>query len=460
MRMKMRTVIGFAAACTLAGALSATTYAPAFAAGAPEPVSPGATGTSALIQRQILLSRVANQIISLTRQGRAAGYSGYGDIDISLPQNLVTLYWKGTVPATLHNELVRLRRTAAIRVVAAPYTWLDLEAQTHRISGMQAELSARGITLSRVGPLPGATGVQVAVDPSQSTALKAAARADAASTVARAMPSLMAAGPAPVTVTTAPMAITGSAGLTGTAARALSAGSALSPGIVVASRNLDDSPWWGGDRIVRSGQFVCSSGFSLINSAGHQFMLTAGHCGGIGTVWRAGTNQVSGPLMGTEVNRDSGGDTAIIAVNNNEGWIWDKGWNSTVGEQVIASATAIKGNSLCTEGATSGVRCSAIVQQTGIDLPLGGGETAHNEVYATGKSGQQIDATGDSGGPVIGNSGIAGDVIAFGTMTALTSTVGCSNISPGLMSPLCGSGLYFEDLNAALNHWVANLYFG
>jgi streptogrisin D len=383
---------------------------------------------------------VADQVINLTRQGSVAGYSGYGDIEISAPLNAVTLYWKGAVPATLHNELLRMRGTAAVRVVSAPYTWRDLEAQTHRISGMQAELRARGIVLSRVGPLPGATGVEAAVDPGRSPALRAA-HANTASTVARSMPSLLATAPAPVTVTTAP-AVT-----------------LVSTGITVATRNLDDSPWWGGDRIIRAGGVVCSAGFSLINAAGHQFMLTAGHCGGIRTVWYAG-DKGGGPLMGTEVNRDSGGDTAIIAVNNNQGWIYDKGWNSTVGEQVIASGTAIRKESLCTEGATSGARCDAIVQRTGIDLPLGNGETAHNEVYATAKSGQQIAADGDSGGPVIGNSGIPGEVIAFGTITGFNVRVGCTNIDPNLHSPQCGSDVYFEDINAALNHWVANLYFG
>ena len=435
MRMKARTVIGFA--CALGVAASAATYAPARAAGSPGSAS---SGVSALNQRQIRLARVANQLIDLTRQGNAAGYSGYGDIEISVPLNAVTLYWKGAVPATLHNELLRMRRTAAVRMVSAPFTWRELEAQTHRISGRQAELRARGIVLSRVGPLPGATGVQMAVDPSQSPALRAA-QANAASTVARAMPTLLAAAPAPVTVTTAPAVRMASARIT------------------VANRNLDDSPWWGGDRIIRAGGVVCSTGFSLINPAGHQFMLTAGHCGGINSVWYAG-DKGGGPLMGTEVNRDSGGDTAIIAVNNNEGWIYDKGWNSTVGEQVVASGTAVYHESLCTEGATSGARCDAIVQQTGIDLPLGNGETAHNEVYATAKSGQQIVATGDSGGPVIGNSGIPGEVIAFGTMTGFSVGVGCKNIDPNIVSPQCGSDLYFEDINAALNHWIANLYFG
>jgi streptogrisin D len=437
MRMKARTVIGFAAACTLGVAVSAATYAPARAAGSPGSASSGA---SALNQRQIRLARVANQIINLTRQGRAAGYSGYGDIEISVPLNAVILYWKGAVPTTLHHELLRMRRTAAVRVVSAPYTWRNLEAQTHRISGMQADLRARGIVLSRVGPMPGATGVEAAVDAGRSPALRAAP-ANAASTVARAMPSLLAAAPAPVTVTTAPAVRTASADIT------------------VATRNLDDSPWWGGDRIIRAGGVVCSAGFSLINSAGHQFMLTAGHCGGISSAWYAG-DKGGGPLMGTEVNRDSGGDTAIIAVNNNEGWIYDKGWNSAVGEQVIASGTAIRYESLCTEGATSGARCDAIVQQTGIDLPLGNGETAHNEVYATAKSGQQIAADGDSGGPVIGNSGIPGEVIAFGTITGFNARVGCTNIDPNLRRTQCGSDVYFEDINAALNHWVANLYFG
>jgi hypothetical protein len=45
-------------------------------------------------------------------------------------------------------------------------------------------------------------------------------------------------------------------------------------------------------------------------------------------------------------------------------------------------------------------------------------------------------------------------------MTGFSARAGCTNIDPNLRSPQCGSDVYFEDINAALNHWLANLYFG
>jgi hypothetical protein len=86
------------------------------------------------------------------------------------------------------------------------------------------------------------------------------------------------------------------------------------------------------------------------------FLLTAGHCGGINTPWKTTDFYGSGGnVIGTEINRDSGGDTAVISVTGNEPFFYDKGFNSTVGEVVDGARSATKGQGICTEGATSGV---------------------------------------------------------------------------------------------------------
>ena len=85
-------------------------------------------------------------------------------------------------------------------------------------------------------------------------------------------------------------------------------------------RNADSSPWWGGARIIRAGQVVCSTGFSVYRGS-TRYMLTAGHCGGISTSWQTGDRYGKGSVMGTETARDPCCDTAIIGVGANEGYI-------------------------------------------------------------------------------------------------------------------------------------------
>jgi hypothetical protein len=70
------------------------------------PVRPVATASSIAAAQQPLLA-VADDILALTGEGAAPGYSGYGDIVISVPRHRVTLYWHGSVPSALRLRLNR-----------------------------------------------------------------------------------------------------------------------------------------------------------------------------------------------------------------------------------------------------------------------------------------------------------------------------------------------------------------
>jgi streptogrisin D len=442
-RSRVRLATVSAAACAALGlAPWSASASPAARASAGAGVH-GQMPAQALARRQMPLLDAAHQIIQLTQLGTAPGYSGYGDVTISVPARLVTLYWKGRLPSGLRDRLSRLRAEAPVRVVAAPYSWQQLEAQTHRISAHRAGLRAAGIALSRVGPQPDATGVLAGIDYSVSPALAAvrarSGSAAAQAAVAQAAVRHLVPGPAPVTIMDVPRPTT----------------------TATVNRNNDNSPFWGGSRIVRPGNVVCTTGFSIQNSAGARFLLTAGHCGGISSSWQTGDvyGSFSDNFVGTEVNRDSGGDTAIISVPSNQGFIYDKGWNSTVGNHVVGARSSVAGQQLiCTEGATSGARCNGGVIATGLDFPMPNGETAHNEVYAQQTNGQQISAGGDSGGPVIFNTATPGNVLATGTITAGNIQVNCSGTDPNLIKPPpCFSDVYYEDINAALSHWRASL---
>ena len=420
-----------------AAGAGAATAAPG--AGRAPAAAPGAGRPRAALdlpQRQVPLLDAVQRIRVLTHEGTSPGYSGYGNVTISVPAGLVTLYWKGGLPSGLRDLIARLRTGVRVRVLAAAYTWRQLEAQTRRLAARRAALHAAGISLSTVGPRDDASGLRAGVDYAASGALAAGRAADhamaAQTALARRAVLRVDRGPAPVSVSDVPRVTT-----TGT-------------------RNDDNLPWWGGARIVRDGDYDCTSGFSIYNSAGANFMLTAGHCGGINTWWQTTDNyNTGGNLLGREINRDTGGDTAIIQVYANNPSIYDKGWDSTLGEQVLGARSATDGQSLCTEGATSGVRCAGTVRNTGLTVTLSNGETANNEVYAT--SSGQINAGGDSGGPVIQNSATPGLVYGIGTISASDTTVGCSNtlsMDPGVPW-VCYKDVYFEDLPAALSHWHA-----
>jgi streptogrisin D len=230
------------------------------------------------------------------------------------------------------------------------------------------------------------------------------------------------------------------------------------------SRNLDNPPFWGGSRIVRPGNIVCSTGFSVISGLTHE-MLTAGHCGGISTPWQTGDFYGSGLAMGTETARAPCCDTAIIKVGDNQGDIYDHAWNSTTVEAVIGPLTSVGGTAVCTEGATSGVRCNIKTLETGQVVTFtnedGSTFTSANESLGVEQSsGQQADAGGDSGGPVIVNSSTARHVYATGTISGGYGAVTCSSADDPSVVKACYAEVWFEEITPILSGWHAQLMTG
>lgn len=433
------------ACCAAAGVALLSAPAVSAAAGARPPVRVSA---HAIAVRQLPLVRVANKILQMSKQGAAPGYAGYGDVTISIPRRLVTLYWHGPMPSAVRSRLAPLDATASVRVLAAPYTWRQLEAQTHQIATREAALRADGYTVSSIGPEANAAGLLAGVDYARSGALArlrsgtggpaATATAEAAAAQA-AIRRLVPGAAARLTVSNIPLA-------------------------QATSRDNDSSPFWGGARIVRDGDVDCSDGFSVYQGA-TLYMLTAGHCGGINTAWQTGDYYGSGTVLGTEVARDPCCDTAIIKVNANEGLIYDQAWDSDVGEQVDATPlAAMPGASVCTEGATSGVRCNITILDYGAvrTFTNDDGTTFRAENESMGKqetAGQQANAGGDSGGPVIMNSPIAGLVYAAGTISGGDTPVSCTNIDPSV-DAACYVDVWFEEIVSILNRWTVNLVHG
>jgi streptogrisin D len=110
----------------------------------------------------------------------------------------------------------------------------------------------------------------------------------------------------------------------------------------------------GGDAIY-GGQYRCSLGFNVRNSAGAYFFLTAGHCGNIASSWYA--NSAHTTLLGTTAGSSfPGNDYAIVrystSFTNHPG---------TVGSQDITSAgTPAVGQTVTRRGSTTGIHSGTV----------------------------------------------------------------------------------------------------
>jgi hypothetical protein len=65
------------------------------------------------------------------------------------------------------------------------------------------------------------------------------------------------------------------------------------------TRATDVSPYWGGDFLSSNGS-ACSSGYGFHSASNVQYVVTAGHCGNVGSTWRMGSSGVGGSPTGTQ----------------------------------------------------------------------------------------------------------------------------------------------------------------
>jgi streptogrisin D len=143
----------------------------------------------------------------------------------------------------------------------------------------------------------------------------------------------------------------------------------------------------GGDAIF-GGQFRCSLGFNVRNSAGTFFFLTAGHCGNIASSWYANSTHTT--LLGTTASSSfPGNDFAIVRYSstftNHPG---------TVGSQDITSAgTPAVGQVVTRRGSTTGIHSGTV---TALNATV-----TYAEGTVTGLIRTTVCAEGgDSGGPL------------------------------------------------------------
>jgi hypothetical protein len=117
---------------------------------------------------------------------------------------------------------------------------------------------------------------------------------------------------------------------------------------------------------------LCSSAFVVRGiSTGNYYLLTAGHCGNDGGAWYTkfpdGSRHLIGALQGRRF--DSGGDFALIRVNNPVGWQMPRGWvflraSATTGRDesytVQRTADSVQGMRICKSGRSSQTTCGTV----------------------------------------------------------------------------------------------------
>lgn len=87
--------------------------------------------------------------------------------------------------------------------------------------------------------------------------------------------------------------------------------------------------------------------------------------------------------------------------------------------------------------------------------------TAANESMGLEESaGQQADAGGDSGGPVIVNSSTSGRVYATGTISGGYGSVACSSADDQGVKKASYGEVWFEEITSILNLWNATIITG
>ncbi len=127
----------------------------------------------------------------------------------------------------------------------------------------------------------------------------------------------------------------------------------------------DYAPWYGGDRISTS-SLSCTTGFAAVYN-GLPAMLTASHCGGVGTgFWNGPTSSNGWNFMGNVTYSNSSTDVASIQVSSYSNYI-NVGSNPQSPGQLLISgwASPVVGQYLCQSGSFTGEVCSLRVVDTG-----------------------------------------------------------------------------------------------
>jgi streptogrisin D len=162
---------------------------------------------------------------------------------------------------------------------------------------------------------------------------------------------------------------------------------------------LNDTPkggHWGGARITSTTK-SCSAGFSVvIRATNTRGSVTAGHCGGVGTVWRSGANYYGT----TTVRKDYPDyDQSLMAGSSYGPKIWTDGPGDSANVRTVTGGgDPAVGTSICQSGSFSTSLCGITVRSTSAKYCDVDGCTTY--VIRATRGGAIAIISGDSGGPI------------------------------------------------------------
>ncbi|TWD79101.1 hypothetical protein FB561_0154 [Kribbella amoyensis] len=190
--------------------------------------------------------------------------------------------------------------------------------------------------------------------------------------------------------TTSAASVSGLSALQGVSARA---------GGVARTSRLNDTPkggHWGGARITSASK-NCTAGFSVVRrSTNTRASVTAGHCGGVGTIWRSGTNYYGTTSVRTNYPDY---DQSLLTGSSYGPKIWTDGPGDSADTRTVkGGGDPSIGASVCQSGSFSTSLCGITVQSLSAKYCDTDGCTTY--VIRATRSGQTAIIGGDSGGPV------------------------------------------------------------
>jgi hypothetical protein len=223
----------------------------------------------------------------------------------------------------------------------------------------------------------------------------------------------------------------------------------------------DYAPWYGGDRI-QSNTAGCSTGFyAVYNNA--PAMLTASHCGGVGTTFSNGprSNGTYGTI-GNSVYSNTGTDVGAIGVTSALSYVNVGSALSPTQLYVPSWGSPVVGQYLCQSGSYTGEVCGLRVVDTGQSVCLStflwwctSWQGPLADAINSAGSGSYAAGHGDSGGPVYlrtGSSGVA-EGLVHGQLTPNAQAAYPAYVPDTMWCPApegwqqrCSAGFSFADM--------------
>jgi len=294
----------------------------------------------------------ANRIRATVERTKAPGFTG-----IELRDGGVQLWYQGALPAAVQAAVTTARSTAPVEIHAAKYSLAQLATASDKLVAYLK--SHPGGPAHRVSTPVDGSGLVVGVD---SVASKAA------------LP------------------------VVGVPTRTV-----VQDRIEPLGRYDDYPEYYGGGYIQSTAgnrSVYCSAGFGVWMQ-GQKYLLTAGHCGRPGQVWRNGNNSL---VVGTATLEEPYQD--LLLVSANAGNRIFTGWGgSTTTMNVGWWDWAYTGEELCSSGAILTIKCGLVTEDAGNSSycnwdAYGNWECYGGLVRSVQEDNQRAFVVGDSGGPV------------------------------------------------------------